>query len=170
MADASLKPDPNRKGSYYRRIEDIDRALKSLEVTKLPPAPQFITYFFACEKLAHGIVGIHNARPATEQYNHRNRLRLTDLKTASTALGLRVQLLDLDCLFAEYNEQHLLHAAGTVRTSARLLRNKLTHEFGPTNAEKILRQSGVLIPKMIAFLSCIPHVLAYQRARFADVP
>lgn len=63
MIDPSLKPDPTRKGSFYRRIEDIDRALKTLGVPSLPAAPKFVAYFFASEKLAHGVVGIVDQRP-----------------------------------------------------------------------------------------------------------
>jgi hypothetical protein len=54
--------------------------------------------------------------------------------------------------------------------SARLLRNKLIHDFGPTNAENIVRHAAILIPKMINFLDCAKHVLAYQRATFGSVP
>ena len=80
VTDASLKPDPMRKGSYYRRIEDIGRALDKLGVADLPPAPKFVAYYFGCEKLAHGGVGIVSSRPAVCEYHHRNPLKLNDIR------------------------------------------------------------------------------------------
>jgi hypothetical protein len=167
--DASLKPDPKRKGSYYRRIEDIDRALQKLGVGRMSPSAQFLTYFFACEKLAHGVVGIVAARPAADQYSPRARLSLNKIKQCSVVMGLSIPAADLDWLFADHNEQYLLVVAGSLQTSARLLRNNLTHDFGPTNAEKLVQHASALIPKMQAFLNCARDVLAYQRANFAHV-
>jgi hypothetical protein len=56
MVDPSLKPDATRKGSYYRRIEDIGRALDAAGVPGLPPAPKFVVYFFASEKVVAGLI------------------------------------------------------------------------------------------------------------------
>jgi hypothetical protein len=42
VTDAPLKPDPTRKGSYYRRIEDIGRAFDALGVAILAPALKFV--------------------------------------------------------------------------------------------------------------------------------
>jgi hypothetical protein len=168
VTDPSLKPDPTRKGSYYRRIEDIGRALDKLGVAHLPAAPQFVAYFFACEKLAHGVVGIVAAHPAAKEYHHRNGLRLQDTKTAAAAMKLRILPAELDCIFADIKEQHVL-AGGAVLTSARVLRNNLTHDFGPTNAEKLVRSAPVLIPMMMRFLNCTNDVLAYQRTHFVHV-
>jgi hypothetical protein len=170
LTDGSLKPDPQRKGSYYRRIEDIDRALQRLDVTRLPSATQFLVYFFACEKLAHGLVGIKDRRPAAKAYHHKNRLCLKEIRAAAAALNLPVAPNDLDCLFADHNEQHLLGPRTSVRASARVLRNTLTHDFGPTNAQNIVEHAAILIPKMINFLDCAKHVLAFQRATFGSVP
>ncbi len=110
MSDPSLKPDAARKGSYYRRIENIGRALNKLGVPSLPPAPQFIASFFACQKLAHGIVGIVAARPATSEYHPRNSIRLNDIKSSAAAMNLRISATELDWIFADYKEQHLLTA------------------------------------------------------------
>jgi hypothetical protein len=170
VTDASLKPDPTRKGSYYRRIEDIGRALVKLDVARLPPATQFVTYFFACEKLAHGIVGIANRRAASDQYSHRNRLRLTELKAAAAVMNLSITPFKLDCVFADLQEQRLLTRTAGVQVSARILRNKLTHDFGPTNIDKILGSASILIPMMSTFLNCTQAVLAYQRTHFTYVP
>ena len=52
--DWSFEPNPDLKGSYYRRLEDIPRALAKFEVTALPPnsPAQFVAYYFGAEKLA----------------------------------------------------------------------------------------------------------------------
>jgi hypothetical protein len=52
--DRSFEPDPQMKGSYYRRLEDIRCALAKFEVTALPPnsPAQFVAYYFGAEKLA----------------------------------------------------------------------------------------------------------------------
>jgi hypothetical protein len=163
-----LKPDPTRKGSYYRRIEDIGRALDTLGVATLPPAPKFVAYFFGCEKLAHGIVGIVAARPAVRQYHHRNGLKLNDIKRAASTMKLHIPASELGWIFADINEQHLL-AGGLALASARVLRNNLTHDFGPTNAEKLVRSAPVLIRMMERFLNCTNDVLAHLRANFAHV-
>jgi hypothetical protein len=128
VTDASLNPDPDRKGSYYRRIEDIRRAFDTLGVAKLAPAPRFIAYFFGCEKLAHGVVGIVSSRPADNQYHHRNRLQLNDIKTAAGTMKLSIAPSDLEWIFAEPREHHLL-AGGLASASARVLRNKLIHDL-----------------------------------------
>lgn len=145
--DPSFKPDPQRKGFYYRRIEDIDRALKKLEAASLPKAVQFVTYYFACEKLARGIVGIYLQRPATKAYHHRTPLKLDEIKSAVVVLGLSISSDDLGYLFADSSEQHLLFAS-QCNSSARVLRNKFGHDFGPSNVEQILNHADFLIPKM----------------------
>jgi hypothetical protein len=167
VIDGSLKPDPDRKGSYYRRIEDIERALRKLDVSRLPPAMQFVTYIFACEKLAHGLVGINLQRAATLQYSHRTKLSLAEIKTAAAAMNLSIPPADLVSLFADHNEQQLLLVG--VSTSARLLRNRLAHDFGPTNAGNLADHAAAFIPKMTAFLGCAQEILAYQRANLAHV-
>jgi hypothetical protein len=169
LTDPSLKPDPDRKGSYYRRIEDIDRALQKLDVQHLPPGPRLLAYFFGCEKLAHGIVGICAARPASDQYSHRSRLCLNDIKVAAVTMNLVITPADVDWIFAEYNEQHLLIPAGTARASARHLRNNMTHDFGPTNADNLVQHADFLTPKMIILLGCAKDVLAYLHANFQHV-
>ncbi len=167
MTDPSLKPDPLRKCSYYRRIEDIERALQELEVTRLPIATQFITYFFACEKLAQGVVGILQQLPADRQY--RQKLRLAQIKNAASLMNLPIQTADLDWLFADVNEQRLLIAPKGERYSARFLRNRLSHDFGPWNAKDLIEHAPAHIPRMKSFLACTPAVLAFNKANFGHV-
>jgi hypothetical protein len=167
LTDPSLKPDSLRKGSYYRRIEDIERALQELEVARLPVATQFITYFFACEKLAQGVVGIVHQLPADKQY--KQKLRLAQIKAAASAMNLPIQMADLDWLFADFNEQRLLIAAAGEQYSARFLRNRLSHDFGPWNAKDLIEHGPAHIPRMKAFLACTPNVLAFNKANFGYV-
>jgi hypothetical protein len=169
--DPSLKPDPNRKGSYYRRIEDIGRALKRLDAEQLPPAVRFLVCYFGCEKLARGIVGIHKRWSANKAYGHDTKLRLDDTKSAAAALNLSIPIDDLNYVFANEQEQQLLLAANSpFQRSARNLRNVLGHDFGPSNVGLILDHADFLIPKMIKFLDCASEALAYQRAHFSGIP
>src|SRR5258705_606366 len=50
-------------------------------------------------------------------------------------------------------------------TSARLLRNKFGHDFGPTNVGRMF-EHAFLIPKKVAFLGCRENVLAYLKQNF----
>src|SRR3981189_330116 len=93
--DPSLRPDPNAGGSYYRRIEDINRALAALGVQHLPDVVKFLGYYFGCEKLARGIVGIHLRHPARHAYDPRQYLCLTKIEHASSELALSISTDDL---------------------------------------------------------------------------
>ena len=169
--DPSLKPDPHRKGSYYRRIQDIKRALEKLDVQHLPPTIQFLAYYFACEKLARGIVGIHLCLAATKAYRHNTKVCLPKIRAAATALSLSIPSDDLDYLFADFNEQGVLRSvSSSCNSSARVLRNTLGHDFGPSNVANVSTHAGFLIPKMIDFLASANQVLAYQKKHFSNIP
>jgi len=165
LIDPSFKPDPGRKGSYYRRIEDIQRALDELQAAQLPDAPKFLTYFFGCEKLAQGIVGIHLGRAATAQYRPSVRLGLAEIKAAAAALKLAVNPPDLDDLFADHQMRSLLGG----NPSARVLRNTLSHDFGPSNVKLVKAHTPTLLPKMLSFLGCTKTVLAHLQAHYGHV-
>lgn len=167
--DPSLKPDPSRKGSYYRRIEDIDRALTKLEAHRRPTAAQFLAYYFACEKLARAVVGIHAQLSATKAYAHGTTMRLKGIQAASSALSLSVSTDDLVWIFADFNEQSLLPAIAP-HSSARVLRDALGHDFGPTNVVRIAEGARFHNLTMRSFLACGTEVPAYQRAHFSAVP
>ena len=97
--DWSFEPDPDLKGSYYRRLEDIQSALDKFEVTALPansPA-QFIAYYFGAEKLAKAIVGIHKARSAKNAF--RQNVDHATVKPAARAMKLGISEAELDVLF-----------------------------------------------------------------------
>ncbi len=167
--DPSLKPDPLRKGSYYRRIEDVALALESLQSDKLSETMLFLVTYFGCEKIARGLVGIHARLPATKAYGHRTPIQLKTIKAAAAGLGLSVLEQDLDWLFADLNEQHLLGPTSGWTNSARHLRNNLTHDFGPTNVARVAKHAPFLNPKMKSFLGCVPEILAYQCLHFSGI-
>ena len=167
--DPSLKPDPRRKGSYYRRIEDIARALESLQSDKLSETILFLVLYFGCEKIARGLVGIHARLPATEAYGRGRRIQLKDIKASAAGLGLSVLEEDLDWLFASEKQQHMLRPTSELTNSARHFRNNLTHDFGPTNVARIAKHAPFLNPKMKSFLACVPEILAYQRLHFSKI-
>ena len=171
MLDPSLKPDPGRKGSYYRRFEDISRALIALGVDRLPATIQFVTYYFGCEKLARGIVGVHLRLPAHQAYHHRRPLRLTEIEKAAADISLSFSGPDLQALFADFNEQHLIGGVlpGSL-ASARHARNTLIHDLGPSNVARLAAHAQPHIPKMRAFLGCVGEVLEYQKDHFSGIP
>jgi hypothetical protein len=144
--DPSLKPDPDLKGSYYRRIEDIERAFKKMEADRLPTASRFLVLYFGCEKLAQGIVGVANGWPPKEVYGPRKFPRLDQIKPAVTVLGLTFPQPDLDHLFEKWNkpttEKRLQEPI-----SARDLRDAVVHNFGPANVCYVLTKAAVLLPE-----------------------
>lgn len=152
--DQSFTADGGVKGSYYRRIEDIARALDALRVSELPPAIQFLAYYFACEKLALAIVGIQRNKSAKVAYEGQ-QVRLGQLKQATRELRLSMGQEYLESLFS----------ANPLTRSARVLRNKLVHELGPTHVKHIVDDGPSFIPKMKQFLGCAPEVLAHLRKR-----
>jgi hypothetical protein len=163
----SLKPDKGRKGSYYRRIEDIDRALRDLRIEHLPNTIKCLGLYFGCEKLAYGIVGIRLGYKAADAYSHRHYLSLAELENASVALSLPISADDLCYLFADRQELPKLHALHPpCDESARIMRNKVGHDLGPTNVGHVRDRAAFFIPKMAAFLDCSKNVLAHLSAHF----
>jgi hypothetical protein len=167
----SLKPDPLRKGSYYRRLEDVGRGLQSLQVGGLSAPLRFFADYFACEKIARALIGIHARLPASKAYRHGKPLSLAEVKVAAAALALPISVDSLQWLFADWNEQDLLTApAPGVSHSARYLRNRVTHDFGPTHIAMVVAHAPHLHAKLQAFLACVPSILAYQKLHFSSIP
>ena len=154
----SFAPDPYCKGSYYRRIDDIRRALRELGIPSENEGINFVAYFFGCEKLALGIVGINKRCPAENAYCKNKKLDLGDIKNAATKLGLQISATELTDLFD-----------GQGSSSARNLRNKLAHDFGPTQVLNITNIAHDFIPKMKRFLGGAEQVQGYLKAHFSHV-
>lgn len=147
----SLKPDGGKKnkGSYYRRIEDIEKGLMKIDSSKLPPGGKFLFLYYGCEKLGKGIVGIALEWEAEDAYDQ--PLGLEKLKSSAKALLLPVTTAELDTLF--------LTSSGN---SARHWRNEIVHNFGPSNVDNIVRNSLHLNKIMHDFLEKnTPAVLKY---------
>ena len=160
--DWSFEPAPALKGSYYRRLEDIPRALDRFEVTALPansPA-QFVAYYFGAEKMAKAIVGIHKARSAQKAFSRFVSVKLPETKSAARNMRLKITEADLDALF-----EHQTHVPQP--SSAITIRNRLSHDFGPTQVSHIRQHATRLIPIMVKFIGDIEPVLKHLRAMWA---
>lgn len=160
--DRSFQPDPDLKGSYYRRLEDIPRALAKFEVTALPPnsPAQFVAYYFGVEKLAKAVVGINKPQPAEHAFQRRVPVKLRETKCAAHAMGLTTSEPDLDALFEQQWDSEQPSSAITIR-------NRLGHDFGPTQVCHIHRHAPRLIPIMVRFVGDIDHVLKHLHVLWA---
>jgi hypothetical protein len=161
----SLKPDPDLKGTYYRRIGDIECAFKKMNADGLPTAAKFLVLYFGCEKLAQGIVGVAEGLPPEEVYGPRKTPNPNRIKAAVTTLDLSFAPGDLADLF-ELRNKPTIERPLQEPISARDLRDAVVHNFGPTGVGYVLRKAGVFLPMMDRFLSCRPQVLAYLRANW----
>jgi hypothetical protein len=161
--DPSFEPDPDLGGSYYRRLEDIPRALTKFEVTALPPnsPAQFVAYYFGAEKLAKAMVGISTARSAKNAFGRNVSVNHPATKSAARLMKLKISQADLDALFEP--QWHL--PSKQPPTSAIAIRNRLSHDFGPTQVCHVLTNAPRLIPIMVRFIhDDIDPVLKHLRA------
>ncbi len=131
----SLKPDSELKDSYYRRLRDVARGLDKLEIGRASPTIRFFGYYFGCEKIARGIVEIYKQWDADKAYSHKTQLKLNQIRKAADAIGLNFPLEDIEWIFADHDEQKKLVPTSDCKYSARHLRNRATHEIGPSNVE-----------------------------------
>jgi hypothetical protein len=155
----SLKPDGGKtnKGSYYRRIEDIQKGLKKIDASKLPPGGRFLFLYYGCEKLGKGIVGIAEEWEAKAAYDQ--SLELEMLKAGATAMKLPVSMAELDTLFLTGS-----------RNSARHWRNEIVHNFGPSNVDNVVQNSTHLNRRMHDFLERnTPAVLKYLKIKYENL-
>ena len=149
----SLKALPKLKGGYYRRIKDIDRALEreELDFHNLPQVAQFLFLFFGCEKLALAIMGIDARYASEDAYGKGKFALLPELQSAAIAMSISIKPAELDAIF------------GPADTSARELRHKIVHDFGPSNVKKAHAHRKPLMTTMRKFLDCIEEIHEYQR-------
>jgi hypothetical protein len=160
--DWSFEPNPDLKGSYYRRLEGIPEALAKFDVKTLPAnsAAQFVAYYFGAEKLAKAIVGISKARSAPKAFGRHVSVKLPETKSAARNMRLKVSEADLDALFEHQTHQPQPSSAVTIR-------NRLSHDFGPTQVSHIRQHAPRLIPIMVKFIGDIDPVLEHLRERWA---
>ena len=161
--DWSFEPDPALKGSYYRRLEDIPLALAKFEVTTLPansPA-QFIAYYFGAEKLAKAIVGINKALSAKNAFGRHVSVKLPETIAAAHDMKLKISEPELDALFEP--QWHLKQPS-----SAITIRNRLPHDFGPSQVSHIRQHAPRLVSIMVKFIGDdIDPVLEHLRTLWA---
>src|SRR3954470_9336615 len=135
--------DAERKGSYHRRLEDIRRALNEFEVTALPansPA-QFVAYYFGVEKLAKAIAGILGRVPAENAFEFIG-VKRDKIKNAAGPMGLHISDADIDALFLSDKQTRQPDTALEIR-------NRLFHDFGPTQVDHVRKHAPRLIPIMV---------------------
>ena len=160
--DWSFRPDPKLKGSYYRRIADIPRALAEFEVRKLPSnsAAQFVAYYFGAEKLGKAVVGILGLVPADKAFEY-VAVDPEKVKAAVEPMQLQISNTAIDALFVRNKQAKQPDTAVEIR-------NRLFHDFGPTQVCHIRQHAPRLIPLMISFIGDIDNVLTYLRGPRAD--
>jgi hypothetical protein len=152
----SLRALPKLKGGYYRRIKDIDRALEreELDFDNLPEVVQFLFLFFGCEKLALAMMGIDARHASEDAYGKGRFVLLRELQNAAKAMSISITAAELDAIF------------GPADTSARELRHKIVHDFGPSNVKRADANCKPLVATMRKFLDCIEEIHEYQRKSF----
>jgi hypothetical protein len=160
--DWSFEPNPDLKGSYYRRLEDIPEALARFDVATLPAnsPSQFVAYYFGAEKLAKAIVGINEIQSAAIAFHHRVGVRLRETQSAARNMKLKISEADLDALFEHQSRVPLPSSAITIR-------NRLSHDFGPTQVSHIRQHAPRLVPIMVRFIADIDPVLKHLLALWA---
>jgi hypothetical protein len=158
----SFEPHPKKKGSYYRKLEDITCALAKFGATALPPnsPAQFVAYYFGAEKLAKAIAGILGRVPAEEAFEL-VAVKRDRIKSAVEPMRLSISDADIDALFVRDEDTKQ-------PDTAREIRNRLFHDFGPTQVRHVRTHAPRLIPIMVRFVrDDIDPVLKHLRALWA---
>jgi len=137
----TLKPAGGNKykGTYFRRLEDIQRGLRVIDASRMPSGGRFLFLYYGCEKLGKGIVGIHKTWAADDAYDQ--SLHLSELRLAVCGLRLDISDAELNALFVSND-----------KTTARYWRNEIVHNFGPWNVKTIIKHSATLNKQMHDFL------------------
>jgi hypothetical protein len=136
----SFSKNPNEKGSYLRRLQDIERGLSELGINRISPTGQFIYLIAACEKLAKIMYGASGGRDSKTIFHHTHVLSLPATKHFCKVRKVIITEAELEFIF------------GNNAQSAKSLRNSLLHEIGPTNARNISKKSDSLCKVMRKFL------------------
>ena len=128
----------------------------------------FFGNFFACEKLALAIVGIKRNSPVEEAFHPRFKWELSELISAREELKLNVSDDHLTWLFEDDREVAPLDKKppDDDRLSAKQLRNRVVHHFGPHIVGVIIRRWDFFAPKMADFLACDEQVLRHLEEKW----
>jgi hypothetical protein len=157
------------KGTYFRRINDIELALDKFGADQLSAPAKFVAYYWGCEKLGKAIVGIASDRPASEQFPEDKQGPSIDnvlVQKKLSKLNIQFDNGRLRLLFEP--QKNALQP-----TSAMRIRNRLFHDFGPTQVEHVVKNVGTLVPIMLDFLNLRSGVIAHLKSlqhRVADPP
>ena len=148
----SFDNDPKRKGSYRRAVDDIYHALELLKVGNMEPVEAFLFYYLACEKLAKIMKGVCEKKTYKEVFR----------KGEGTPYpkDIKRYLKKMNCAFVEKEIGMIFRSRGKP-ASARNLRDRLIHEFGPSHARKVAHRAHELVPMMRNFLQCRKAVVDY---------
>lgn len=145
--DWTFSTDPRVRDTYCRKLGDIRRATGKFSIEKLPvdsPA-RFLGYYFGCEKLAKGALGIARLWSAEKAFCHKTPLDLDQLKSALKKLGVLFSDDDLTKIFGTQPVRNK-------PTRGREIRNRLIHDFGPSNVDHAKAAVKTLVPVMRKFL------------------
>lgn len=162
-------PNSEGKGFYYRRLEDIPKALCLLLLSETPLALRFIVLYAAAEKMAWNLIGLSGERPAFELDDKLGGPNLDNLKKAAISIGLSVSKDDLDLLFKNRKDFEAAGIRDSYTLSARRLRDGFFHDLGPTKIANIERMAPTYIPLLEAFIAEIPVVLSFIDEKYQGV-
>jgi hypothetical protein len=137
--DLAIERDPNKGGSYRRRLNDVFIALKKLEIDKLRDDGAFIFYYLACEKIARIMIGITNRKPGPSHFNS-IQPRSSNILKACTSLTPEIPKKEIESIFRDG------------KLTACRLRDQLVHDIGPTHVEQIVKNSPHLNGIMRRFI------------------
>jgi len=162
----------DHSGTYYRRIKDIRRGIKELGIMNSPnmnSVIQFLGNFSGCEKLATAIVGIKENSPVDEVFRPGFKLTLSKVIDAVKELKLNVPDDHLTWLFNDDPKLAPLdqRPPDPYRLSAKQLRDRAMHHFGPYIVSLITERWGFFAPKMSDFLACDEQVLRRLEEKWA---
>ncbi|WP_029585112.1 hypothetical protein [Bradyrhizobium sp. URHD0069] len=157
-----VRAGPGIEGVLLSKVGGHTARLDKFEVTALPAnsAAQFVAYYFGAEKLAKAIVGINGDQRAVDAFHHRVGVKLAETKSAAHDMKLSILEAELDALFEP--QWHLKQPS-----SAITIRNRLSHDFGPTQVCHIRQHSPRLVPIMVKFIGDVDRVLKHLRERWA---
>jgi hypothetical protein len=150
------------KGTYFRRINDIELALDKFGADQLSAPAKFVAYYWGCEKLGKAIVGIACERPASDQFpEDMPGPSINNVLVQKKLSKLNIQF-DIERLRLLFEPQK----NALKPTSAMRIRNRLFHDFGPTQVQHVLNNEVTLLPIMLDFLnirsSLIVHLESLQ--------
>jgi len=149
--DFQTERDPKIKGSYRRRLDDAFAALGLLDIAKFRPEAAFVFYYLTCEKVAKVITGIAAAKPKGGGENFKKiKIHTDTLYKATQELKLPVRKEEIIALFASNKSGSASHQ-----------RNKLFHDFGPTQVHHAKRDAPHLNKAMVQFSGLRQSIVNY---------